>query len=188
MAIVTATNIRKGQMVAYEGGMYRVHDINHVTAGRGRGHIQAKLRKVPEGSMHDQRLRPEEKIEILHIDRVKMSYMYTDGHEYTFMNNETYEQVTIPEELLGDDVLYLVENIEVEVDFHDGTPIGVDLPTTVELEIVSTDPGLRGATASASKKPAKTNTGLVVPVPQFIEIGERIRVNTADGTYVDRAK
>jgi len=186
--IVTATNLKRGQFIDYNGDMYRVHMTSHVTSGRGRGHIQSKLRKVSDGSMHDTRLRPDEKIEVLHIDRQNMVFMYSDRTGYTFMNNETFEQVTIPTDLIGDDAGYLTENLEIQVDTHDGNPIGIELPTTVEMEVVETDPGMKTATASASKKPAKTDTGITVNVPQFVEVGTRIKVNTADGSYVDRVK
>lgn len=188
MAIQVATNLRRGQVIKVDGALYRVHKVTHNNSAQRRGNIVTLCRSVPQGVLHDMRFRPEDKIEIVHIERQKMTYMYNDSNHYTFMNQESYEQISLDKEVLGDDVGYLTDDLEVEVDFHESTPIGIELPSTVPMEIVETQPGMRSATASASKKPAKTNTGITVAVPQFVETGDRVTVNTADGTYVDRVK
>jgi elongation factor P len=137
--------------------------------------------------MFEHRFRSGDAIEKVNVDEVAMEYLYQDGDDYYFMNTENYEQVHLKKDTLGDSVDYLTANLQIKVEFYDGKPVGIELPQTVELTVVETEPGLKSATASSVTKPAKTETGLVVQVPPFINEGEKIRVDTAEGAYLSRA-
>jgi elongation factor P len=137
--------------------------------------------------MFTERFRSPDPIERIHVDSIKMEYLYNDGDDYYFMDQNTYEQTALKRDTLGDAVEYLTPNLLIEVSFHDGKPVGIELPTHVEMTVVETEPGIKSATASSVTKPAKTETGLVVQVPPFINEGEKIRVDTAEGAYMSRA-
>ena len=152
-----------------------------------RAFIQAKLRNLRTGAMFEHRFRSPDPIEKINVDEVKMEYLYQDGDDYYFMNTENYEQLHLNKDILGEAVNYLTPNLQIQVEFFDGKAVGIELPQTVELKIIETEPGLKSATASSVTKPAKTETGLVVYVPPFINEGETIRVDTAEGAYLSRA-
>jgi elongation factor P len=137
--------------------------------------------------MFEHRFRSPDPIERVVVDEIPMDFLYNDGDDYYFMNTENYEQTHLKRDTLGDAVEYLIPNLQIKVSFHDGTPVGIELPQTVELTVIETEPGLKSATASSVTKPAKTETGLVVYVPPFINEGEKIRVDTAEGAYLSRA-
>ncbi|HKW67683.1 MAG TPA: elongation factor P, partial [Terriglobales bacterium] len=139
------------------------------------------------GAMFEHRFRSADAIEKITVDEVKMEYLYTDGDNYYFMNTENYEQTYLGKDILGDAVDYLIPNLQIDVEFFDGKAVGVELPQTVDLTVVETEPGLKSATASSVTKPAKTETGLIVQVPPFINEGEKIRVDTSEGAYLSRA-
>jgi elongation factor P len=139
------------------------------------------------GNMTEHRFSSEDKVEKAQLDEIEMEYLYDDGEYFYFMNSENYEQMHLTKELLGDATSYLIPQLKVAVEFYEGKPISVELPATVDLTVVETEPGLKGATVSNVTKPAKLETGLVVQVPPFITEGEKIRVNTAEGTYQERA-
>jgi elongation factor P len=155
--------------------------------GNLRAFIQAKLRNLKSGGMFEHRFRSADSIEKVSVDEVKMDFLYNDGDDYYFMNPVDYEQTVLKGSLLGDAVEYLTPNLQIEVSYIDGEAVGVELPTNVELTVVETEPGLKSATASSVTKAAKTETGLVVQVPAFINEGEKIRVDTSEGTYMSRA-
>lgn len=185
---MNANDIRRGMIIMYNGVPHRVLDFQHRTPGNLRAFVQAKLRNVRSGSSTEVRFSSTENIERAMLDEQEMTYSYSDGEMHYFMNTETYEQVALDNETLGDAVNYLVDGLTIKVEFFDGSAIGVALPPSVEMTVVETTPELKGATASNSPKPAKLETGVTVQVPPFIKEGERIRVDPAKGTYLERAK
>jgi elongation factor P len=167
--------------------LYTVFSVSHRTPGNLRGFVQAKMRSLRSGSMTENRFSSEDKVEKAIMEQHEMEYLYDDGEYYYFMNIETYEQMHLMKDLLGDATNYLIPNLKLSVEFYEGKPISVELPPTVDMTVVETEPGLKGATVSNVTKPAKMETGLVVQVPPFITEGEKIRVNTSEGTYQERA-
>jgi elongation factor P len=149
--------------------------------------VQAKMRNLRTGTMIEHRFSSEDKVERAILDEVEMEYLYDDGEYFYFMNSENFEQLHLTKDILGDAVSYLIPQLKVSVEFYEGKPMSVELPATVDLKVIETEPGLKGATVSNVTKPAKLETGLVVQVPPFITEGEKIRVNTAEGTYQERA-
>ena len=185
--MIQATQMRPGMVVKFNNELHTVFSVAHRTPGNLRGFVQAKLRNLRSGSMFEHRFSSEDRVEKAQLEEHEMEYLYDDGEYYYFMNTESFEQMHLTRELLGDVVQYLISQSKVTVEFHEGKAISVELPATVDLKVVETEPGLRGSTVSNVTKPAKTETGLVVQVPSFINEGEKIRVNTAEGTYVERA-
>ena len=183
---IPATQMRPGMIIKYKDDLHLVFSVEHRTPGNLRAFIQAKLRNVRTGSMFIERFRSPDPIDRVYVDEVKMEFLYNDGDDYYFMD-EKYEQTMLKRETLGDAVEYLTPNLQIKVSYHDGNAVGIDLPSAVELTVVETEPGLKSATASSVTKPAKTETGLVVQVPPFINEGEKIRVDTAEGSYMSRA-
>jgi len=185
--MIQATQLRPGMVIKFENELYSIFSVFHRTPGNLRGFVQAKMRSLRSGSMIEHRFSSEDRVERAALEELEMEYLYDDGEFYYFMNTETFEQMHLTRDLLGDAVQYLVPQAKVTVEFYEGKPISVELPPAVELTVVETEPGLRGATVSNVTKPAKLETGLVVQVPPFINAGEKIRVNTAEGTYLERA-
>ena len=159
----------------------------HVTPGNLRGFVRAKMRKVKDGSLFEHRFRSEDVVERAALDEREMQYLYRDGADYYFMDTSSYEQIHMSEEALGESVNYLLPESTIRVEFYESTPVGIELPATVDLKVEDTAPGIKGATASAQVKPARVETGLVVTVPAFINTGDVIRVNTETGEYQSRA-
>ena len=184
---IPATQMRPGMIIKHNNDLHLVFSVEHRTPGNLRAFIQAKLRNVRTGAMFVERFRSPDPIERVIVDEIPMDFLYNDGDDYYFMNTENYEQTHLKRDTLGDAVEYLTANLQIKVSFHDGKPVGIELPQTVELTVVETEPGLKSATASSVTKPAKTETGLVVYVPPFINEGEKIRVDTAEGAYLSRA-
>ncbi len=174
-------------VVKFNKDLFSIFSVNHRTPGNLRGFVQAKMRNLKSGSMIEHRFSSEDKVERAILDEVEMEYLYDDGESYFFMNTSTYEQLHLTKEILGDGVQYLIPQLNVKVEFYEGRAISVELPATVDMTVLETEPGLKGATVSNVTKPAKMETGLVVQVPAFILEGEKIRVNTAEGTYQERA-
>ena len=185
--MISATQMRPGMVIKYNNELYSVFSVAHRTPGNLRGFVQAKMRSLRTGSMTENRFSSEDKVEKAVLDEQEMEYLYDDGEYYYFMNTESYEQMHLMKDLLGDATQYLIPQLKVHVEFYEGKPIGVELPATVDMTVMETEPGLKGATVSNVTKPAKMETGLVVQVPAFITEGEKIRVNTAEGTYQERA-
>ncbi len=183
---IPATQMRPGMIIKFKDDLHLVFSVEHRTPGNLRAFIQAKLRNVRTGSMFVERFRSPDPIDRVHVDEVKMEYLYSDGDDFYFMD-ENFEQTLLKRETLGDAVEFLTPNLSIGVSFHDGKAVGIELPTAVEMTVVETEPGIKSATASSVTKPAKTETGLVVQVPPFINEGERIRVDTAEGAYMSRA-
>jgi elongation factor P len=184
---IPATQLRPGMIIKHNDTLHSVFKVEHRTPGNLRAFIQAKLRNLKSGAMFEHRFRSADAIEKVSVDEVTMEFLYADGDDYYFMNPEDYEQTVLNGSLLGDAVEYLTPNLQIKISYIDGQPVGVDLPTSVELTVVETEPGLKSATASSVTKPAKTETGLVVYVPPFINEGEKIRVDTSEGAYLSRA-
>jgi len=184
---IPATQMRPGMIIKHNNDLHSVFSVEHRTPGNLRAFIQAKLRNLRTGAMFEHRFRSPDPIERIVVDEVDMEYLYSDGDDYYFMNTESYEQTHLKRDTLGDAVEYLTPNLQIKVEFYDGKAVGIELPQTVELTVVETEPGLKSATASSVTKPAKLETGLVVQVPPFINEGEKIRVDTAEGAYLSRA-
>ena len=185
--MIAATQLRPGMVIKFNNELHSVFSMMHRTPGNLRGFVQAKMRNIRSGSMIEHRFSSEDKVERVAFDEHEMEYLYDDGEYYYFMNTENYEQMHFTKDTLGDGVLYLTPQLRVNVEFYQGKPISVELPPSVEMTVMETEPGLKGATVSNVTKPAKMETGLVVQVPPFINQGERIRISTAEGTYQERA-
>ncbi|HUQ95633.1 MAG TPA: elongation factor P [Bryobacteraceae bacterium] len=185
--MLTATQLRPGMVIKFNNELFTVFKMEHRTPGNLRGFVQVKMRNMRSGSQIEHRFSSEDRVEKAMLDEQDMEYLYDDGEYFYFMNTENYEQMHLTREFLGDAVNYLVPQLKVAIEFYEGKAIGVELPPTVDLTVLETEPGLKGATVSNVTKPAKTETGLVVLVPPFINEGEKIRVSTAEGTYQERA-
>ena len=184
---IPATQLRPGMIIKHNNDLHSVFSVEHRTPGNLRAFIQAKLRNLRTGAMFEHRFRSPDPIEKITVDEVQMEFLYQDGTDYYFMNTENYEQTHLTKDILGDAVDYLTPNLPIRVEFFDGKAVGIELPQTVDLKVIETEPGLKSATASSVTKPAKTETGLVVQVPPFISEGETIKVDTAEGVYLSRA-
>jgi elongation factor P len=185
--MLQSTQLRPGMVIVFNKDLFSVFSVNHRTPGNLRGFVQVRMRNLRSGSMTEHRFSSEDRVEKANLDEQKMEYLYDDGEYYYFMNTESFEQMHLTKDLLGDGVNYLVPQLHVHVEFYEGKPISVELPATVDMTVVETEPGMKGASVSNVTKPAKTETGLVVLVPPFITEGEKIRVNTSEGTYLERA-
>lgn len=185
---MNASEIRRGLVILHNGAPHRVLDFQHRTPGNLRAFVQARLRNLMTGLSTEVRFSSTESIDRVSLEQNRMRYLYKDGDDYHFMNTETYDQISLDKETLGDNVYYLVDDIEIEVETYEGKPIGIKPPATIDLKVVETTPPLRGATASSSPKPAKLETGLMVNVPIFVEEGETVRVDTSTGAYLERVR
>ncbi len=185
---IPATQLRVGMIIKYNDTLFRIMTLVHVTPGNKRGFVQTKLRNLRLGTQTEVRFRSEDDVERVTVEQQEMEYLYEADGLYHFMHTGTFEQTTLSRHDLGDAVNYIVPNTRVSLDMHDGSPLGVSLPKTVDLTVTETQPGMKGATAAAQLKPATLETGLVVQVPSFIDIGEIIRVATDTGEYLSRAK
>ena len=186
--MITASQLRTGMVIRHEGQTYKVLVADyHPGQGKMGGTAHTRLRNLGTGTVWEHSFRADLKLEDLPVERHPMEFLYQDGDSYCFMNTENYEQTHLSKDTLGDSVDYLTPNLQIKVEFYDGKPVGIELPQTVDLEVVETEPGLKSATASSVTKPAKLETGLVVQVPPFINEGEKIRVDTSEGAYMSRA-
>ncbi|HTM50500.1 MAG TPA: elongation factor P [Bryobacteraceae bacterium] len=185
--MISSTQMRPGMVIKFNNDLFSVFSVAHRTPGNLRGFVQAKMRNLRSGTMIEHRFSSEDRVERAILDEVEMEYLYDDGENYYFMNTENYEQTHLSKELLGDATGYLIPQLKVKVEFYEGKAMSVELPATVDMTVVETEPGIKGASVSNVTKPAKMETGLVVQVPPFIKENEKIRVNTAEGTYQERA-
>src|SRR5881296_2494693 len=185
--MISSTQMRPGMVIKFNNDLFSIFSVNHRTPGNLRGFVQAKMRSLRTGSMTENRFSSEDKVEKAMMEEHEMEYLYDDGEYYYFMNTETYEQMHLMKDLLGDATQYLIPQLKVHVEFYEGKPISVELPATIDMTVVETEPGMKGASVSNVTKPAKMETGLVVQVPPFIKENEKIRVNTAEGMYLERA-
>jgi elongation factor P len=185
--MISSTQLRPGMVIKFNNELFSIFSVFHRTPGNLRGFVQAKMRNLRSGGMIEHRFSSEDRVERAALEEHQMEFLYDEGDFYYFMNTENFEQVHLTKEVLGDAIQYLVPQLAVKVEFYDGRPISVELPATVDLKVVETEPGLKGASVSNVTKPAKLESGLVVQVPPFINPGEKIRVSTAEGTYQERA-
>jgi len=185
--MISSTQMRPGMVIKFNNDLFSIFSVNHRTPGNLRGFVQAKMRNLRSGTMTEHRFSSEDRVERAMLDEQEMEYLYDDGEYYYFMNTENYEQMHLTKDILGDAVSYLIPQLHVKVEFYEGKPMSVELPPTVDMTVVETEPGIKGASVSNVTKPAKVETGLVVQVPPFIIEGEKIRVSTAEGTYQERA-
>src|ERR1700683_5545310 len=185
--MLSSTQLRPGMVVKFNNDLFSVFKMEHRTPGNLRGFVQVEMRSLRSGSMTEHRFSSEDRVERAALDEQEMEYLYDDGEYYYFMNTETFEQMHLTRDILGDGVDYLVPQLKVHVEFYEGKPISVELPPTVDLTVVETEPGLKGASVSNVTKAAQLGTGLMVQVPPFIVEGEKIRVSTSEGTYQERA-
>ena len=184
--LLQATEVRTGNLVKYKDGIWRITNVTHNTPGNKRAIIMLKMRNVETGVNVEERFSSGDRLEKAVITGVNMEYLYADGANLVFMNQEDYEQIHISRDILGDDVQWLKENEVCTVNFHEGSVIAVELPHSVELKVTETEPGLKGATVTNVNKPATLETGAVVKVPPFIAQGEVIRIDTRSGEYLER--
>ncbi|HEY2385866.1 MAG TPA: elongation factor P [Candidatus Binatia bacterium] len=186
--LIPATQLRAGMLINYNNDLYRIMTVVHITPGNWRGMVQTKMRAVRSGTQTENRFRSEDKVDRVSLDQQEMEFLYAEGEDFHLMNTENFEQISLSREALGDVASYLLPNLRVIVDFYEGKPIGVTPPKTVDLRVTDTAPGLKTATVTNVLKPATTETGLVVPVPNFVETGDLIRVDTESGAYLSRVK
>ncbi len=186
--MIAATQLRPGNVIKHDGDLYSVFSVTHRTPGNLRAFVQAKMRNLRTGAMIEHRFRSEDRLDQAILDDTEMQFLYRDGDDFHFMNTESYEQIQLHKDVLGDSANYLLPEGMIKVEFYEGKPVGIELPAMVELAVVETEPGLKSATASNVTKPAKLETGLVVQVPPFINEGDKIRVDTTEGKYLERAK
>lgn len=184
--LIQATKIKRGMIIRYENELYTVMDTNHVAPGNWRAMVFVKIRKLKTGSTSEQRLAADDRIEQVMTEQKEAEFLFNAGNKYTFMYTSDYEQIEFEKELIEDAIPYLLPNMQVLVNFIDNQITGIAMPTSVELEVKETDPSLKSATVTNVFKPATLETGLVVQVPPFIEPGEKIRVDTRTGEYLER--
>jgi elongation factor P len=185
--LISSNDFRPGTTIEYDGEIYRVIEFMHVKPGKGAAFVRTKLKNVKTGAVKEQTFRAGEKVPRARIETREMQYLYNDGDLYTFMDTETFDQINIPKAQLEYELNFLKENMNCYVVMHEGAAIGIDLPNTVELTVVSTDPGIRGDTATGGSKPATMETGYVLQVPLFINEGDKLIIDTRSGEYVSRA-
>ena len=186
--MIQATQLRPGMIIVHDGDLYRVTAVHHLTPGNKRGFMQTKMKNLRSGVGTEYKFRSEDRVDQAILDSRQMQYLYAEGDHHTFMDTQNFEQITLSAEEIGDLLLYLLPNSVVSIEFHEGNPVGINPPSSVDLEVVDTEPSMKGATASASYKPAKLETGVTVQVPPFVQIGDKVRVNPTDGSYLERVK
>ncbi|MCH5584160.1 elongation factor P [Shimazuella sp. AN120528] len=185
--MISVNDFKTGLTIEIDNDVWSVIEFQHVKPGKGAAFVRSKLRNLRSGNIQEKTFRAGEKVQKALVETRRMQYLYESGGEYTFMDNQTYDQISLPEERLEYELNFLQENMEVQIVSYKGETIGVQLPNTVELEVVETDPGIRGDTATGGSKPAKLSTGFTVQVPLFVNVGDRLIVDTRSGAYVSRA-
>ncbi len=186
--MINATQIRRGMVLKIEGKLFKVLEATHITPGKGQALMQTKLRNLNDQTLLDYRFRSKDKVEQAYLEKIEMEFLYQDGNDYVFMNLVNYEQIKLTKDVIGDEVDYLIPNVVFSIEMHEGSPVGVEPPLTLDLKVIKTEPFLKGATQSASSKPAELETGITINVPPFIKEGDIIRIDTRDNKYLERAK
>ena len=184
--MINAIQIRKGMIIRVQDRLYRVEEREHVTPGKGQAVVQTKIRDLTDMTIRNYRFRSSEKVERVVLETREVAYLYQDGSQYIFMDNQTYEQIGLGEEFLGDVVFYLKENLPYVLEYYEDKPMNITPPLTMEFKVEETEKSIKGATVQASYKPAKLENGLEVTVPQFIEPGNIVKIDTRDGSYIER--
>lgn len=185
--MISSNDFRNGVTLELDGSVYQVIEFQHVKPGKGSPFVRTKLKNILTGGVVDRTFNAAERIPVARIEKRDMQYLYNLDDEYTFMDSETFEQISLTAEDIGDGVKFLKENMVCSIMMYRGSSIGVDLPNSVTLEVVETDPGFKGDTAAGGTKPAKLDTGATIKVPLFVEVGEKVVVDTRTGQYVSRA-
>lgn len=185
---ISATQIRRGMVILFEGKPCKVMEFRHHTPGNLRAMIQTKLRDIRTGSSFEHRFRSVDTIERASLEQHEMEYLYSDGSHHHFMNTETYDQTALTADELGDAAQWLSPGLKIQAEFYEGAPIGIDLPQSLELAVTQTEPSMKGATVSNVNKPATLENGVTIQVPPFVNEGDRIRVDPIEGRYIERAK
>jgi elongation factor P len=185
---INGNAIRPGNIIEHEGRLWRAVRIQHTQPGKGGAYLQVELKEVRDGTKLNERFRSSETVERVRLDSKEYQYLFKDGDQYTFMDNQTFEQITLPEDMIGEPAAFLQDGMMVTIESYEDSPISVSLPDSVVMQIVEADAVVKGQTASSSYKPAILENGVRVLVPPHIESGTRIVVNTADASYVERAK
>jgi elongation factor P len=186
--VATTNDLKNGLVLNLDKQLWQVLEFQHVKPGKGPAFVRTKLKNVISGKIIDKTFNAGTKVETANVDRRDMQYLYHDGTDYVFMDNEDFEQVSISAELVGDAANYMLENQQLQVSFHEGTPLSVDLPPSVELTITHTEPGLQGDRSTGGSKPATLETGYEIQVPLFLEEGTAVKVDTRSGDYLGRVK
>ena len=184
--MISTNDFHTGLTIELDGEIYMVIDFQHVKPGKGSAFVRSKLKNLRSGSTTERTFRAGEKVPRALIERKEMEYLYASGEEYIFMDTESYEQISLSRQTLGDNLKYLKENMQLNILLFKGEIIGLELPNSVELKVVETEPGFKGDTAAGGSKPAKLETGLVVQVPFFINEGDVLRIDTRTGAYLER--
>ena len=184
--MISATQIRKGMIIRLDDKLFRVEDMKHITPGKGNAIVQTKIRDLNDLTIRDYRFRSVEKIDRVVLEQKEISFSYKDGDQYYFMDNQTYEQIGLDSEFIGDMADYLVEGELYSLESFENKPMNIEPPMTMEFEVVECEQSMKGATVQASYKPAKLSNGMEIMVPPFIEAGNMIRVDTRDGSYMER--
>ena len=184
---MNANDLRPGMVIKHNGELFSIHKAEHRTPGNLRAFVQARMRNLRTGALIDHRFRSEDTVEKANLDEIEMQYLYSDGDSYYFMNTQNYEQIGLHKSVIEDRSSYLVPDVVIKVQLFEGRPVDIELPATVDLRVVETEPGIKGASATNVTKAAKLETGLTVQVPPFIGEGEVIRVDTSEGKYLERA-
>jgi elongation factor P len=186
--MIQATQLRPGMIIVHEKDLYRVTAVHHLTPGNKRGFMQTKMKSLRTGVGTEYKFRSEDRVDQAILQTRQMQYLYAEGDLHTFMDTENYEQISLSVEDIGDILPYLLPNHVVEIELYEGKPVGISPPSTVDLEVIDTEPSMKGATASASYKPAKLETGVTIQVPPFVQVGDKVRVDPTQGTYLERVK
>ncbi|WAM36816.1 elongation factor P [Caldicellulosiruptor acetigenus] len=184
--MVEAGDFRRGLTIEYDGQIFQVIEFLHVKPGKGAAFVRTKLKNIKTGAVIEKTFRPDERMPLAHIERREMQYLYNDGELYYFMDTQTYEQIALNQEMVGDALKFVKENMTVTVLSHNGSVFGVEPPRFVELEVIDTEPGFKGDTQTGATKPAKVETGAVIQVPLFINIGDKIKIDTSTEEYLSR--
>lgn len=186
--MIKATLLRPGMIIKHEGDLHVIYSVDHRTPGNKRAAMATKMRNLRSGAMTDYRFRAEEFLDKVTVDEIEFDYLYSDGEGHHFMNTQNYEQLTLQDDVVGDSKDYLIPNMPVKIEYYDEKPIGVLIPDTVDLVVVETEPSIQKATASSVMKPAKLETGLVINVPPFVGTGDKVKVDTTEGRYIQRVQ
>lgn len=185
--MISVNEFKNGLTIEFDGSLWRIVEFQHVKPGKGGAFVRSKLKNLRTGALQEKTFRSTEKVEKAQVDTKKMQYLYMNGENFVFMDTDTYEQIEMPGDEIVDEQKYLLENMVVNVMMYGNETIGVELPKTVDLTVAETEPGIRGDTSSGGTKPATMETGLVVQVPFFVNAGDKLSINTSDGSYISRS-